>query len=392
MSGLDSKEEDLINKTLEEKGLEGVKSALINRIDKWKTEQLHIAVIGQAGVGKSSFINAIRNLTAEDIGAANVGVVETTGELKEYPHPSYPNLTFWDVPGVGTKRWPMGTYLKDIKFQQYDFYLILTATRFMELDIWLAQEVQKSGKKCFFVRTKIDIDVNNTKMTHPKTFHFDATIDEIRAYCKEQVMNIVEQTHELSLKDLPIFLISNAILHSQDFDFPKLKEKIIEDFPSLKQEAILFVLSGTQKILEHKKKMLEKRIPKVAILSAIGGLIPIPGLSVVVDMEILKSEVEFYRQQFGLDKTSLMHLDLTAEGRGWKAVRDLIQNHIDGASEVAESTLAMTVPIIGCLVSAGISYGITYATLHKFLKETAEKGFQLLELVNTAAKEQYGLD
>ena len=403
MSGLDSKEEDLIKKTLAGKGLEGVKSALIKRIDKWRTEQLHIAVIGQAGVGKSSFINAIRNLTAEDDGAADVDVVETTGEIKEYPHPSYPNLSFWDVPGNGTERWTQETYLKDIEFEKYDFYLVLTATRFMVLDIWLAQEVQKSGKKCFFVRTKIDTDVNNAKMTRPKTFNFEATIDKIRAYCKKQVMGIIEQSHDLSLKDPSIFLISNSILHSQDFDFPKLKEKIIEDFTALKKDAILCALSGTQKILEQKKKMLEKRIPKVAIISAIGGLIPIPGLSVLVDLEVLEREVNFYREQFGFDKTSLMYLDVTAAARGisWDAVRKFIQNHIDdaleqvimlSASEVAESTLAMTIPVVGCLMSAGIIYRITYATLHKYLKETAEKGFQLRELVNTAAKEEFGLD
>ena len=36
----------------------------------WKSIPLNVAVIGNSGVGKSSFINAIRRLTADDEGGA----------------------------------------------------------------------------------------------------------------------------------------------------------------------------------------------------------------------------------------------------------------------------------------------------------------------------------
>ncbi len=36
----------------------------------------------------------------EDEGAAKVGVVETTRIIQSYSHPSYPNLVFYDLPGV----------------------------------------------------------------------------------------------------------------------------------------------------------------------------------------------------------------------------------------------------------------------------------------------------
>jgi len=52
-----------------------------------------------SGVGKSTFINCLRGLEAEDEGAAGVGVVETTNEPTPYEHPDFSNLKIWDLPG-----------------------------------------------------------------------------------------------------------------------------------------------------------------------------------------------------------------------------------------------------------------------------------------------------
>ncbi|CAF4755681.1 unnamed protein product, partial [Rotaria magnacalcarata] len=46
-----------------------------------------------------------------DEGAAKVGVVETTRIILSYSHPSYPNLVFYDLPGVGTLEFKQSTYL-----------------------------------------------------------------------------------------------------------------------------------------------------------------------------------------------------------------------------------------------------------------------------------------
>ena len=410
MSGLDSKDESLINQSFLEKGFDGVLHTLKGMIDTWKTKTLDIVVTGQSGVGKSSFLNALRDLTADDEGAAAVGVVETTVSIQPYPHPNFPNITFWDVPGVGTTNWPQNTYLKDIEFEKFDFYIILTATRFMKLDTWLAHELQKSGKKCFFVRTKIDSDLENERRAHPKTFNRAITIERIRNDCEKHAKE-VGQKYGLTLESTPIFLISSFDI--LDFDFPALKERLIVDVPVLKMETMLLTLSGqTKKLLEQKKEMLAKRIPKVAILSAIGGAIPVPGVSLAVDMELLKSELAFYRQQFGLDQNSLAHTKLMvnrySEESKSNSLADKVHKFVEEyiisdnfqmlnylavqtTSESAENVLRIGLPVIGCLFSAGLSYGVTCATLRKYLNENAEAGFQLLELISKTVKEHAGL-
>lgn len=72
----------------------------------------------------------MRGLIAQDEGAARVGVVETTNEPTPYEHPDFPNLKIWDLPGVGTPNYPRSSYLEKIQFTRYDFFLILSRTRF----------------------------------------------------------------------------------------------------------------------------------------------------------------------------------------------------------------------------------------------------------------------
>ena len=54
---------------------EGIATALKQfneELDNWKNEAVKLAVTGQSGVGKSSFINAIRNLKSGDPGFATL--------------------------------------------------------------------------------------------------------------------------------------------------------------------------------------------------------------------------------------------------------------------------------------------------------------------------------
>lgn len=149
--------------------------------DKYKSVPVQIAIIGEAGSGKSSFINAVRNLTADDEGGAAVGCNEQTAELSPYADPTNDNLIYWDLPGVGTPRFPKSTYLERIRINDYDFFIIISCTRFTENDAWLTSEISKIGKNYFFVRTKIQHDVDDDKKAHPKTHDKQKLLGSIRS-------------------------------------------------------------------------------------------------------------------------------------------------------------------------------------------------------------------
>ena len=57
-------------------------------------------------------------------------------------------------------------------------------------------------------------------------------------------------------------------------------------------------LSGvSKKLIEMKAEELSSRIKWVALASAVGGAIPIPGLSAVVDIALVTKELKFQKEQ-----------------------------------------------------------------------------------------------
>lgn len=186
---------------------------------------VNIAVIGMSGVGKSSFINAIRDLTADDDGAAAVGVTETTTQITAYTHPDNPNIKFWDLPGVGTDQFPQDEYLRRISVHQYDFFVVMSASRFFETDTWLVNEISRRGKKFVFVRTKVDVDVRNNRKAHPRSHSEEVVVREILTSTKEHL-------HDSGQTGAEVFLIDSYVKHK--YDFKLLAEKILYELPESK--------------------------------------------------------------------------------------------------------------------------------------------------------------
>jgi len=75
----------------------------------------NFGVVGRSGTGKSSLINALLGIGDSDPAGVAVGEVETTQALKQYQHPNFTHIVFWDLPGAGTERNPHATYFRVMK-------------------------------------------------------------------------------------------------------------------------------------------------------------------------------------------------------------------------------------------------------------------------------------
>jgi len=79
-------------------------------------------------------LHDVRRLTADDEGAAPVGVTETTSDIVDYPHPNNPMLKFWDLPGVGTPRFPRDGYLEAIQVRLIHLNFTEKKTKSLEVE------------------------------------------------------------------------------------------------------------------------------------------------------------------------------------------------------------------------------------------------------------------
>lgn len=117
---------------------------------KYDNNCYHIAVCGSSGSEKSSFINAIRGLTdsPNEVGSAPVGDNETTTEIGRYPDPDtsdpiYKRMVWYDVPGAGTRNFPVETYFVVMGLYVFDFIIFMYDTRFTEVDCKVLLELME---------------------------------------------------------------------------------------------------------------------------------------------------------------------------------------------------------------------------------------------------------
>ncbi len=366
---------------------------------KLRSMPLNIAVIGNSGVGKSTFINTMRGLHPSDIerGAAAVGVVQTTLDPTPYKDPSSPNLVYWDLPGVGTLQYPIGTYKEQISFDRYDCFLILSQSRFTTNDAWLATEAENVRKNCYFTRTKVDIDLASEQEDYPSGFNEEAVL--------KKIIGNIKANFRLCGLDAPVFLISCKLNHKSRWDFPALRARLLGEFPISKRAAIISAMTATGKeVIALKYELLKKKIPAWAALSGAAGMVPIPGVEVAADISLVVNRIKYYMEQFGIDLPCMERLSTTFSiplsallreietEKGETSPRALalealgfkkgVRGFLKGL-EIAGSTLAKTtlITIGGPAISGSISFTSTYFALNKVLRKLRDAAEKIQDIV-----------
>ncbi|XP_032083784.1 interferon-inducible GTPase 5-like [Thamnophis elegans] len=340
---------------------------------------LNIAVTGDAGVGKSSFVNAFRGVSDDDNEAAEVGPGKETMELKAYPHPSFPNIKIWDLPGIGTYKVKAAEYLKNVQFERYDVFIMVISDRFTESNALLAKEIQRMKKKFYYVCSRIDVTINNEK--RKRNFNLEDTLASMRKYCEDSLEKAIGVSSS-------VFLVSNREVHM--YDFPLLHGRIVAELSDHKKDILtLAVHIFSENELMRKKELMKSYIKKVALISCACGAVPVPGLSMACDVGILIDVLKRFCRVFGLDDQSLRFLALQT-GKEFQELRSAIKktplaNAINAelvfsllmksSLWVAVSMVEMVldvIPLIGSVFGGASSYVVTYYFLNSFLDDAVE--------------------
>ena len=333
---------------------------------------MKLAVTGKSGVGKSSFINAIRHLKSGDPGFATAsGSGNTTKNATVYEYPGNKKITLHDLPGFGTTEFPKYEYEKTMALHTYDYILIVVAN-IDENDIAIAKILKEMDKPFCFVRSKIDIDIANAKTDgEPET----EAIEKI----KSKALNILWSN---GFKEARFFVISNHNLNICDFD--ELVSYIKINLPGLKCEAVMFSLLGelTDGIIDTKYNMLKERIWKVSMASAAVAATPVPGLDVVLNVALICHEIWLYHTTFGFGqdivkeilKNDYLGKKLSASSiikieAASKAMQTFVILQLGklGTLMAIESALDFIFPVLGSIVSGATAFAVTRSLLTRIL-------------------------
>ncbi|KAL1259513.1 hypothetical protein QQF64_010090 [Cirrhinus molitorella] len=355
-----------------ESNLEKAKAKAKETFDQLMNVSLNIAVTGKTGSGKSTFINAFRGLDEDDDGAAPTGVTETTMEPTKYEHPTMPNVKLWDLPGIGSPNFKARNYLKDVKFQTYDFFIIISSERFIQNDVMLAKEIRKQKKNFYFVRSKIDNDIRAE--------------EKKRGFDKKKVLSTIREDCQKNLKELgdpKVFLISSFELEKYDFEI--LQNDLEEELPQHKRYALLQAWPVcSAESLEKKIKMFKGMIWAVSLASAGAAFIPVPGVSAACDAGMIVLFFTRCYYAFGLDDQSLErlsekvnkpHLKNMGKSKFFTAIKEKALTRIQVSAALATLATAefllSLIPGVGSAAAAGISFGTTYYLLKEGLNDLA---------------------
>ncbi|XP_046843657.1 uncharacterized protein LOC124437775 [Xenia sp. Carnegie-2017] len=271
-------------------GVSGIEDFYHRQMNEFEKMEINLAITGNSGTGKSSFINAVRGHKAYHVGAAPVGNEETTIEPTKYKYQKHENIILGDLPGIGTPIYPkLKDYCENVGgLEKYDAFLIFCKTRFTQHDKELAEKVsQDIEKPFFFVRTNIKSELDNAKDDKGPHFNEKPALDKMKTDCLNNLKGLINDKDE-------VFLIDNKVTKKYDFD--RLIESISEALLHRKMECfILSLTTVTRESIKRKANLLKARATKLA--GAKSKRVRKDGP--VFNIHLVLNEVRFYCHQFG---------------------------------------------------------------------------------------------
>ncbi|XP_029101736.1 interferon-inducible GTPase 5-like [Scleropages formosus] len=364
-----------ISSTVKSRVVTEVVTQIQDMLGQLKSATLEIAVTGESGSGKSSFINAFRGMGDEDPEAARTGVTETTGEIMAYAHPTVPTVRLWDLPGIGTPSFQPQHYLEAVRLYQYDFFIIVTSERFRECHVILAKYVAQAGKRFYFVRNKVDNDVAAT--ARRRGGDSSTVLNQIRTNCEAGL-------RQCGVDHPRVFLISS--FEPQCFDFPQLQKTLVSELEGHKRHIFLLALPNlTSAVLKNKRQALSGSLWRTAMAACLGAMTP--GGAMCSSVPLLMDTLRSYQQNFGLDTNSLHRLagltgksyeELRREVRstsGQELSMDGVERMLSQAAmgqQVLAGMLENRIPVLGTVASGGVSFIASYCLLRSAINDLSE--------------------
>jgi GTP-binding protein EngB required for normal cell division/uncharacterized protein (DUF697 family) len=351
------------------------------KISEFDETEVRCGLIGPSGSGKSSLINAIAGKKISP-----VGVVEMTSEPQDFVHQG---IIFTDLPGCGTVKWPKDSYIERLKLRTYDCFLLVTANRFTDTDVFLFHELSKLGKPCFVIRNKFDIAVEDGK--------YDNSHSE-------------EETREIITSDIlenlqsrlgKIYLVSAR--KPEKYDLYDLLDDVSAELDGLKQQRFVADMGAySQEAIKKKGKVARNRILFYSVLAAANGINPIPGVDIAVDMSLLlkfgneianiygltSSQFEYIQRLLGAKVIPGLLAKVAQFSTKYLAKEGLVLLLKKNFTRAAAKQSAKWVPVVGPIAAASIGGTATFLLCKQMVDEAEQLAEEILNELIQKSKDR----
>ncbi|OCT73249.1 interferon-inducible GTPase 5 [Xenopus laevis] len=351
------KEISELQSALERGGIPEMVRFIQNSLDTLLDTRIDFAFEGGECSVRHSLLNALRGVGDEEDGSAHEKDPE--GPI-EYPSLKYPKASLWDLPGLEKHEFQVKDYLEHVNINHYDFIFLLVTNGTEATDNFksLLSELKKEGKKVFLIQA-----------------------------CEE----VIPMEEERGKNE--VFVLCPTKLPGPEFH--RLLGNLEKQLSTHKSRAFMLSLPNlSAEVIQKKKDALAHEIWKVALLSSLVACVPVPGVAIACDMSLLTARLDTYRQELGLDASSIASLSqqygvpvaslmLEIHSPAGKGVtRELVGKMLGTATglglEVA-GVILHRFPLLGPLATGGIAFHANYSVLGRCLEGMAEDAQRVLE-------------
>ncbi|XP_068179346.1 immunity-related GTPase family, q2 [Antennarius striatus] len=254
---------ETLKESMESNKLADVKDAMEDLL----ISRINVAVVGDRGPEKSTFINSLRGLGPEDDGAAPRSPTTALEEVVAYPNPKHPDFRLWDVPSVPAARpfEPEG-YMDRVRFLRYNA-VFMTSTG----------EPHPNGVEVFLEARSLQL----------QTVYFIllASANDTEKSLEEKRKCGLEVLTCQGVAQPKVYLVRPSTL--EKFDFPHLLEDMGRDLPEIRAHSLLLALPTlTSTLVSQKKEAFKALVWAAASLSGGVSAIPVPFVASMVDCSV----------------------------------------------------------------------------------------------------------
>ncbi|XP_071326050.1 immunity-related GTPase family, q2 [Trachinotus anak] len=290
---------ETLKESIENNKLSDVKDA----VEDLLISRINLAVVGNRGEEKDSFINSLRGLGPGDEGVAPSSSAVVSEDVAGYPNPKHPDFRLWDLsPVPDTSPFEPGGYMDRVKFLRYNAVFMTFTNKLQPNSVEVFLEARSLQRQTVY-------------------FILLASVEDTEKTLEGKRKASLEILTSQGVTQPKVYLVRPSTL--EKFDFPGLLDDMGRDLPEIRANALLLALPTlTSALVTQKKEAFKALVWAAASLSGGMSAIPVPMVASMVDSSVAvriltkaqlslcldNASVERLAQQRGMDPTRLKGL------------------------------------------------------------------------------------